>query len=98
MVTFQSVAPRDVAAEACAGASIEGDADYVSINNLRYTDTLFLGLEALGFPASIEAKIGNTCALDGTQTAASPDGFTASRTYHPDDGLNIIIEKDVSVD
>ena len=35
----------------------------------------------------------NTRAVDGTQTAESPGGFAATWTFHPDDGLNIIIEK-----
>jgi hypothetical protein len=75
------------------GGVVEGDADYVAIDGLQYVDTLFLGLEALGFSQSIEAKIGNTRAIDGMQTAQSPDGFTATWTFHPDDGLNVIVEK-----
>lgn len=47
----------------------------------------------LGFSGSVEARIQNTRALDGTQTAESPDGYVAYWTYHPDDGLNIVIEE-----
>lgn len=51
--------------------------------------TCFLaGIDA---PDSVEAKIGQTRALDGRQ-AAEWDGFEAQWSYHPDDGASIIIE------
>lgn len=37
------------------------------------------------------SRIGNTRALDGTLTAEG-DHVVASWTYHPDDGLSIVLE------
>jgi hypothetical protein len=51
-------------------------------------------LDQLDIPDSVVARIDSTRALDGMQEA-SWDDFTAVWTYHPDDGLNLIIE-DVS--
>lgn len=48
-------------------------------------------LGALDMPDSVDARIGSTRALDGTQ-AAEWDDISASWTYHPDDGLNMILE------
>lgn len=42
-------------------------------------------------PDSLYSKIESTRALDGTKSAEWP-GFAASWTYHPDNGLNIIVE------
>jgi hypothetical protein len=47
-------------------------------------------LAALDAPESVIAQMGSTRALDGTRDAAW-DGMTATWTYHPDDGLNLII-------
>jgi hypothetical protein len=47
-------------------------------------------LGALGAPASVIAQIQGTRALDGRQSATW-DGFSASWTYHPDDGLDAVI-------
>ncbi|MBP2413057.1 hypothetical protein JOF48_001856 [Arthrobacter stackebrandtii] len=48
-------------------------------------------LNELGAPQSLYSKIDSTRALDGTKSADWP-GFTASWSYHPDSGLNIIVE------
>lgn len=47
-------------------------------------------LTDLGAPESVYARMGSTRALDGTQDSAWRD-YTATWTYHPDDGLNVII-------
>lgn len=47
-------------------------------------------LGATKIPEHVAAKMQATRALDGQQ-AASWEGFEASWTYHPDDGLNIIL-------
>lgn len=52
-------------------------------------------LTALGAPDSVAARMGQTRALDGTQTA-SWDDFTATWTYHPDAGLNVILDSSTS--
>ena len=68
--------------------------------NLRTTgeesegaDFLTVGcvLTELNAPDSLTTRLGSTRALDGTQTGEWA-GFTASWTYHPDNGLNIIVE------
>lgn len=47
--------------------------------------------EALEMPASVVAKIGNTRAMDGMQDATW-DNFSAFWTFHPDDGLSLVVE------
>jgi hypothetical protein len=47
-------------------------------------------LDELGAPQSIVAKMGSTRALDGMQTANWSD-YEATWTYHPDDGLDVIL-------
>ena len=54
------------------------------------TDVHCLG-DALGMPDSVSSRMGQTRALDGTQTA-DWDSFTVSWNYHPDDGLGAIFE------
>ncbi|MBB4750447.1 hypothetical protein [Actinoplanes lobatus] len=49
--------------------------------------------DALKMPVAVQAHIGDTRALDGRQQE-SWDGITASWTYHPDDGLDMIIRAD----
>lgn len=47
-------------------------------------------LDELAAPQSIVAKMGSTRALDGMQTA-DWSGYEATWTYHPDDGLDLIL-------
>lgn len=49
-------------------------------------------LKYLGATAAVISHMESTRALDGRQTD-SWDGFTASWTYHPDNGLDITIQK-----
>lgn len=53
---------------------------------------VFCFLKELDAPASLEAKINNTRALDGTQTETW-EQMKATWTYHPDSGLNLILER-----
>ncbi len=55
-------------------------------------DEVYCFLDKLNAPESLESKIGQTRALDGTQTASWGE-FEASWTYHPDDGLNLLVER-----
>ena len=48
--------------------------------------------EELGFSDSVYQRMLETRALDGRQTAES-DHYTASWTYHPDDGLEVMYER-----
>lgn len=54
-------------------------------------DDLTCLLEEVHAPASTTSKIDQTRALDGRQEDAWGD-FEASWTYHPDSGLNLVIE------
>ena len=51
-----------------------------------------LVLVALDTPDSVVNRMSNTRALDGMQEATWGD-FEATWTYHPDDGLDLIIEQ-----
>lgn len=48
-------------------------------------------LAELKTPESIKRRIDNTRAMDGTQTATW-SGISASWTYHPDDGLSMVLD------
>jgi hypothetical protein len=49
-------------------------------------------LDELGFSPAVTDRMGNTRALDGTQSAEAPH-VVATWTYHPDDGLSIVLER-----
>jgi hypothetical protein len=55
-------------------------------------DDIVLVLVALDTPDSVVNRMSNTRALDGMQEATWGN-FNATWTYHPDDGLDIIIEQ-----
>ncbi|MDM7991450.1 hypothetical protein [Arthrobacter sp. zg-Y877] len=48
-------------------------------------------LGATGMPDSVSSRMGNTRALDGTQNAQWGD-ISASWSYHPDSGSNVVLE------
>lgn len=48
-------------------------------------------LDALGMPESVKSRMASTRSLDGMQDATW-SGHAASWNYHPDNGLNIIVE------
>jgi hypothetical protein len=48
-------------------------------------------LSELGAPSTVRARMGNTRALDGTQDA-SWSSLRATWTYHPESGINVVIE------
>lgn len=91
------------AVESCSAGATEGmsvldDGRSISmdtegeeeISGAPYDDvTCVLG--ALEAPQSVLERIGTTRALDGRQTGEW-DGFSASWGYHPDNGLNIVVE------
>ena len=83
------------------------DDDYASIGDSGHTLTLNgagnIGrgldasahscvLDSLHLPDSVRAKIGQTHALDGQQTATWDD-IEASWTYHPDAGLDVVLTR-----
>lgn len=77
------------------------DADAILLAELGREDTSAAGatleevgciLDRLDTPDSVIARMDSTRALDGMQDATW-DGYAAVWTYHPDDGLNLIIEQ-----
>ena len=54
-------------------------------------EDVFCMLDELDTPDSVLNRINSTRALDGRQTA-DWDGFSASWGYHPDNGLDIVID------
>ena len=55
-----------------------------------YADVVCV-LDELNAPESVKARMDTTRALDGSQNATWT-GYSAVWTYHPDNGLNIIVE------
>ncbi|MFB9797380.1 hypothetical protein ACFFON_10600 [Arthrobacter citreus] len=92
----------EAAAEACSvletfgidlgdnGQSISMSSEGEDSAGAEYADISCV-LAELEVPDSVETRIGTTRALDGRQSA-DWDKFTASWGYHPDSGLNIVIE------
>ena len=97
-----SMIPRAV--DACSATGKEGVSIMDGGNSLNLQTageestgtsvaTVVCVLGGLDAPDSLYSKLESTRALDGTKSADWP-GFTASWTYHPDNGLNIIVESD----
>lgn len=92
----------ETAAEACDvmdtfGIEIGDNGQSISMSSegddsagAEYADITCV-LAELEIPDSVETRIGTTRALDGRQSADWKE-FTASWGYHPDSGLNIVIE------
>lgn len=99
-LTQSSAIPQAV--EACSATDIEGVDVMDKGKSLKLQTegeesfgttvvTVVCVLDELDAPESLFTKLESTRALDGTQSA-DWSGFTASWTYHPDSGLNIIVE------
>jgi hypothetical protein len=63
-----------------------GEEDYTGISY----DSMTCIFNAITMPTAVQAHVGDTRALDGRQED-SWDGFTASWSYHPDQGMDMII-------
>ncbi|MDK1361629.1 hypothetical protein QNO00_15350 [Arthrobacter sp. zg-Y1219] len=72
------------------GQSISMSSEGEDSTGADYADISCL-LAEMDIPDSVESRIGTTRALDGRQSA-DWDEFTASWGYHPDSGLNIVVE------
>lgn len=92
----------DLASEAEAVFSDDtvwrGDHRYVTVT---ITETSFLSvidlemyLAKLGFSPAVYERMNRTRALDGTQSATA-DGVNVTWTYHPDNGLEAVFEREV---
>ncbi|MBP3042428.1 hypothetical protein KKR91_15395 [Arthrobacter jiangjiafuii] len=100
-IPFASSAIND-AAETCnvmetAGIDIGDNGQSISMSSegnessgAEYSD-IYCVLGELEVPDSVDNRIGTTRALDGRQSADWNE-FTSSWGYHPDSGLNIVIE------
>lgn len=64
-------------------------ANYGKVTGLSAEDMACV-LSAVSVPDSVVSQMDATRALDGMQKA-SWDKFSASWTYHPDNGLNVIL-------
>lgn len=87
--------------ESCSLENVEGaflSADQLSVEFTgagTYTgpniaDVYCFG-SAIGMPDSVASRMGQTRALDGTQSAEW-DTFSVSWNYHPDDGMGAVFE------
>jgi hypothetical protein len=65
----------------------EGDSDGLTFSYVMCV------LEALEMPDSVENRMGQTTSMDGMQDA-SWESIHASWKYHPDDGLDVILERE----
>ena len=72
------------------GQSISMQSEGEESSGADYIDVLCV-LDQLEVPDSVNTRIGSTRALDGRQTATWDD-FDASWGYHPDSGLDIVVE------
>lgn len=78
------------------GATLSSDEMSITISGAGeyygpdIADIYCLG-ESLGMPDSVTSRMGQTRALDGTQSAEW-DSFSASWNYHPDDSLGVVFE------
>ncbi|WP_146067188.1 hypothetical protein [Arthrobacter sp. ZGTC212] len=72
------------------GQSITMSSEGKESSGAAYGD-VYCVLGELEIPDSVDSRISSTRALDGRQTAEW-DEFSASWGYHPDDGLNIVVE------
>lgn len=72
------------------GQSITMSSEGGESSGAAYGD-VYCVLSELEIPDSVDSRISSTRALDGRQTAEWGE-FSASWGYHPDDGLNIVVE------
>ncbi|MCW2533307.1 MAG: hypothetical protein JWP62_2877 [Blastococcus sp.] len=74
------------------GSSVELDmkGDDYNSGTLTFTSVACV-LDELGIPDSVMSKMDSTRSIDGRQTE-DWDGIEANWTYHPDDGLDVILE------
>ncbi len=72
------------------GASLQLSTTGKESSGASYTEVICV-LEELDVPDSVVARFGTTRALDGQQTA-DWNGFSASWGYHPDTGLDVVVE------
>ena len=67
------------------------DGDDAGVSGVGPT-SMFCILGAVGLPDATRSQISNTRALDGMQSA-SWSGYEATWTYHPDNGLDLTLQR-----
>jgi hypothetical protein len=72
------------------GRSISMKTSGAESGGAEYADVVCV-LDALKMPQSVVSRMGSTRALDGRQSGQW-GGFSASWGYHPDNGLDIVVE------
>jgi hypothetical protein len=99
LVTACGISPAsrmETAAYTCAAGHYSGDTLTVDTagedpaSGDDTTEGLACILTALDTPRHITARMAATRALDGTQTGTW-DAYTATWTYHPDHGMDVVI-------
>lgn len=71
--------------------SLASDKKSITFSGLESTNSIDCVLDRLEAPSSIVTRMGQTRALDGRQEEEWGK-FEVSWSYHPDDGLNAVIE------
>ena len=79
----------DVVQDGGESLFLDNGGDDFGSGDLSVSDLLCV-LEALDTPDAVITQMSQTRALDGTQSGTWGD-FSATWTYHPDDGLDIVI-------
>ncbi|MSR99272.1 hypothetical protein FYJ28_10615 [Arthrobacter sp. BL-252-APC-1A] len=72
------------------GQSLSMDTEGEESSGASYSDVVCV-LDELGMPDSVSSRMSNTRALDGRQEAQWGE-FSATWGYHPDSGMNVVIE------
>lgn len=72
------------------GASLHLSTAGEESSGAEYSDVMCV-LAALEVPDSVTTRFGTTSAMDGQQTA-NWNGYSASWGYHPDTGLDVVVE------
>lgn len=71
------------------------DGEFVTSTGKLPTEELWCALDQIGASDAVIARMESTRALDGMQEITE-DGFTYVWTYHPDNGLDIIVTDDAA--
>lgn len=100
-VTVRALSPLVRARDACGAGEVVDDGRAIILDmrgeelfsgDLSYEDVVCV-LDELDVPESIHTKMGATRSLDG-RLSDSWAHYEASWTYHPDDGLDVLVELD----
>lgn len=100
-VTIRALSPLVRARDACDAGEVVDDGRTIVLDmrgeeifsgDLSYEDVVCV-LDELGVPDSVHMKMGATRSVDG-RLSDSWGHYEVSWTYHPDDGLDVLVELD----